>query len=221
MKTHEKKLATEMRRQGKSMNEIVKKLGVSKGSVSLWVRDVKLTKEQRKNLSLRGFSVDAIEKRRINRLRNEHNKRTLIMKEAKKDIKEISDYELKIIGSMLYLGEGRKSGRGTVSIANSDPDVIRIMMKFFRKICKVKEEKFRGHIHIHSHLNRRKAEEYWSKVSRIPINQFYKTYTKQSIASKNKKDNLPLGTFDIYVCDTKLFLTIMGWIEEIKRLTLK
>jgi transposase len=221
MKTQEKKLAVEMRKQGKSMNDIVKELKVSKGSVSLWVRDVKLNREQRKALSLRGFSIDAIEKRRINRLRNEHNKRMLIMEEAKKDIRKPSDYELKIIGAMLYLGEGGKTERGSVRISNADPEVIKIMMKFFRRICMVKEEKFRGHIHIHSHLNVKKAEEYWSKISSIPTSQFYKTYTKPSISSKGKKDSLPLGTFDIYVCDTKLFLTIMGWIEQIKTLALK
>lgn len=220
MKAKEKKIAIEMRKQGKSMNEIAKKLGVSKGSVSLWVRDIKLTKEQRKTLSLKGFSVDAIEKRRINRLKNEHCKRRLVIDKARKDIKEISDYELKIVGAVLYLGEGRKNQR-TVSVANADPDVIKMMMKFFRKICKVKEEKFRGHIHIHSHFNVKKAEKYWSEITNIPLSQFYKTYSKLSIASKGKKDNLPLGTFDIYVCDTKLFLTIMGWIEEIKKFTIK
>lgn len=220
MKAKEKKIAIEMRKSGKSMNEIAKKLNIAKSSVSYWVRDVELTKEQRKKLSQKGFSVDAVEKRRINRLRNENNKRELIIDEAKKDIKEVSDYELKIIGAMLYLGEGRKTQR-TVSIANADPDVIKMIMKFFRKICKVKEEKFRGHIHIHSHLNVKKAEKYWSEVSGIPLSQFYKTYSKPSVATKSKKDSLPLGTFDIYVCDTKLFLTIMGWIEEIKRLVLQ
>ena len=65
------------------------------------------------------------------------------------------------------------------------------------------------------------AEKYWSEITNIPISQFYKTYSKPSVASKGKKDSLPFGTFDIYVCDTKLFLTIMGWIEGIKRFTIK
>jgi len=34
------------------------------------------------------------------------------------------------------------------------------------------------------------------------------------------KKVMAFGTFDIYVCDTKLFLTIMGWIERIKELTI-
>ena len=47
MKVEEKNRAIGLRKQGKSMNEIVKEIGVSKASVSLWVRDVVLTKNQK------------------------------------------------------------------------------------------------------------------------------------------------------------------------------
>jgi len=38
--------AREMRQQGIAIGEIALKLGVSKGSVSVWVRDIPLTEEQ-------------------------------------------------------------------------------------------------------------------------------------------------------------------------------
>ena len=88
-------------------------------------------------------------------------------------------------------------------------------MKFFREICKVPKSKFRGYIHIHPHLDKKIAENFWSRISGIPLNQFYKTYQKPNKSSKNKKDTLPFGTFDIYICDTKLRLKIMGWIEGV------
>jgi hypothetical protein len=90
------------------------------------------------------------------------------------------------------------------------------MMRFFKEVCKVPDEKFRGHVHTFSHLNAETAEKYWSEISGIPINQFYKTYSKPSIASLHKKDNLPYGTFQIYVCKTEIFLRIMGWIAGLK-----
>jgi len=204
-----------------SMNEIAREVGVSKASISLWTRRVELTKEQRSRLSLASRSVESIEKRRINRLANESAKRSRIMVEAEKDIHSISDYELKVIGAMLYWGEGGKTSRGMARISNSDPAVIKVSMLFFRKICRVPESRFRGSIHTYSHLNAEEALLYWSKVSGIPESQFFKTYIKPSIASSGKRDKLPYGTFDIYVCDTKLFLTIMGWIEKIKSLLLE
>lgn len=141
------------------------------------------------------------------------------MAQAAHDLNRLSTEQLWLIGVALYWGEGGKTVRGGVRLSNSDPAVIRLMMKFFRDVCRVPEEKFRGHIHTFSHLNSRKAEMYWSKISGIPRGRFYKTYTKPSIASKNKKDNLPYGTFQVYVHDTVLFFKIVGWIERIKELT--
>lgn len=221
MKVFEREQARDLRRKGKSINQIVREAGLSKASVSIWVRDIVLTETQKKKISEQGRSVESIERRRINRLFNEKQKRQIIIDEATKDIDSISLPELKIIGSMLYWAEGRKRGQRTVGFSNSDPDVIRIMMKFFRKLCGVEEGRFRGHIHIHSHLNVNKAEKYWSEVTNIPRKQFYKTYSKPSISSKGKFDHLPYGTFDLCVCDTRLFLTIMGWIQKIKTLILK
>ena len=49
-KVREQKRARRLRAQGKSLNEIVAKLGVAKSSVSLWVRDVRLNKKLQQRL---------------------------------------------------------------------------------------------------------------------------------------------------------------------------
>ena len=45
-KYKEKIKAQELRERGRSIKEITKTLNVSKGSVSVWCRDIKLTKKQ-------------------------------------------------------------------------------------------------------------------------------------------------------------------------------
>jgi hypothetical protein len=219
MKIIEREKARKLRKQGKSINQIVAESGLSKASVSEWVRDIVLTEAQKNKISQRGRSVESIEKRRINRLANEQGKRQIIIDTAKKDFTEISREQLKLIGIILYLGEGGKTQR-TARIANSDPEIIKIMMRFFREICNVPENKFSGHIHTFTHVNIRETEKYWSKITGIPVNQFYKTYIKPSSASLQKRNTLPFGTFDIYVNDVKIFLTIMGWIERVKDLAI-
>ena len=218
MKLVEKEKARALRKQGRSINQIVEETKLSKASVSVWVRDIVLTSVQRNTLSKRGRSLESIEKRRINRLFNEKNKRQIIINKAREDFKSISLEQLKLIGIILYLGEGGKTQRQAVRLSNSDPMVIKIMMRFFREICDVPEEKFRGNIHTFAHANIIKTEKYWSKVTGIQRNQFHKTYVKPSSASLQKRHTLPYGTFSIYVSDTKLFLTITGWIEKIKEL---
>lgn len=199
-----------------SLNEIVRELNVSKSSVSLWVRDVKLTSKQRATLTARGFSVSAIEKRRLNRIANTRERHQLVIDAAKEQIWPLNHYELLLVGSALYWGEGNKSSRNVAAVTNSDPDIIKIMMKFFREVCGVEMGKFRGHVHTFSHLNAKKAEKYWSSVSGVPIRQFFKTYAKPSSASKGKKDSLPYGTFQLYVCDTNVALAVRGYIEKLR-----
>lgn len=215
MKEKERNLAIVLRKEGLSMSEIAQKLGVSKGSVSLWVGKIQLTSTQKQMLSLRGHTKEAIENRRVSRLENEKAKRQIIIDAARKEIKSLDERQLWLIGVMLYWAEGGKTKRGLVRFSNSDPEMIKIMMTFFRRICKVPESKFRGYIHIHPHLDYKKAELYWSAVTSIPRKQFFKTYRKMNIASRHKRDNLPLGTFDIYVCSTELFLKIFGWAQGI------
>lgn len=219
MKAIEKQKAIILRQEGKSLKEISRVVGVSKASVSVWVRDIILSKRQLSSLKAKGFSSEAIEKRRHKRLKNEQGKRDAITALAQKNIKNISQRDLRLIGLCLYWGEGGKTHKGAARISNSDPAVIKVMMRFFREICMVEEKKFRAHIHIHSHLDIEKSEKYWSRISGVPRAQFFKTYAKPSIASKNKKDSLPYGTFDIYVCNTKLFHQIIAQIEKIKKLT--
>ncbi len=216
MKRDQKNKAIILRKTGQPIGDIARTLNVAKSSVSIWVRDVPLTLLQRQKLSRNGYSLDAIEKRRIKRITTTRERHALIRNAAGKDIKTLSPRELWLIGIALYWGEGGKTKTGMARISNSDPLVITFMMRFFREICKVPESKFRGHVHTFSHLNIRQAEEYWSHISKIPRKQFFKTYAKPSIASKHKKDSLPNGTFQIYVCDTTLFLTIMGWIDGVK-----
>jgi hypothetical protein len=221
MKKDERDRALALRRQGVSMGEISKQLGVSKGSVSLWVRDVVLSKKQRSTLTARGFSVEAIEKRRTHRIANTQKKHQVVVNTAKEKIESLSQHELLLVGAALYWGEGGKTITGMARLANSDPHIIRTMMRFFREICGVHQDKFRAQVHTFSHLNTNEAEKYWSQISGIPRAQFYKTYSKPSSASKGKKDSLPYGTFQIYVCDTTVFLTIKGWIEKLAELCLQ
>ncbi len=211
----EKEQAIKLRKEGLSINEIAKKLDVAKSSVSLWVREIKLSFDQIGNLSQKRYQRAVIEKRRVTRLKNETAKRQIILDAAQKQIKKISEKELWLMGVMLYWAEGGKTQRSLVRFSNGDPEMIKIMMFFFRKICKVPEEKFRGYIHIHPHLDHIEAEKYWSSITGIALKKFFKTYRKINISSKNKKDSLPFGVMDIYICDTELFLKISGWAKGI------
>ncbi len=217
MKTREQNEAVTLRRNGKSMGDIATILGVAKSSVSCWVRDIPLTKTQRKQLNKNGHSVDAIEKRRIARVANTQLRRKEMMKSAAAEVSTLSQNMLWCVGVALYWGEGGKTQQ-TARLSNSDPEVIRTIMRFFREFGGITEEKFRGQVHTFSHQNAQKTEIYWSHVTGVSTDYFYKTYVKKSSASKDKRNTLPNGTFQIYVHDTKSFFRLMGWLEKVKEM---
>jgi hypothetical protein len=221
MKIIERETARLLRRKGMSMNEIIKKTGYSKSSVSGWTSNIVLTKKQKERLLQNGRSLESVERRRRSRLFNESKKRQVVTDKAKGDFSDLSQRDLKIIGSMIYWGEGGKTNRNVARISNSDPIIIKVIMKYFREICGVPNSKFRASVHTFAHANIKEIVNYWVKVSGIPKEHFYKTYTKQSSASLKKRKTLPFGTLDIYVCDTKIFLMIMGWIEKISEILTK
>lgn len=215
MKKIEKDKARLLRTKGQSINEIARSLGVTKSSVSAWVRDIELTTLQKKKLSEHGRSVESIEKRRLVRLANERARRDVFFQAAINEVKGVRKNELFFLGVSLYWGEGAKTSRGTVEFTNSDPRAVQVMMRFFREVCLVPKDKFRGHVILHPHLDSERSEQHWSQVSGIPRSQFQKTSMQHNKASKNKKDSLPMGTFSIGIYDTLLYLKLMGWMEGI------
>lgn len=212
MKLIEKRKAMALRKKGASLDLIARDLRVSKASVSSWVREVRLTKKQIEKLRKNSHSRIAIEKRRISRIKKEEARRDIIQTGAQKSIRAVTNSNLFFIGLALYWGEGTKKKRGVVEFTNSDPEMIRIMMVFLENCCKVKREKFRGHVFLHEHLSVVKAEKYWSKISGIKRSQFHKTSVQHN-RKRVHKDSLPYGTFAIIVCDTELKLKINGWTK--------
>lgn len=208
-----------LREGGCSIAEIAQKLHVAKSSVSLWVRDVTLSQIQTDELSGRPHTRAAVEKRRSVRLRNELQHREHIVDSAASEVAVLSNDQLFVLGIGLYWAEGAKTRRSIVQFTNSDARLIEVMMVFFKTFCDIPKAKYRGHIHIHEHLDAGRAREHWSRVSGIPKEQFFKTTVQHKRAEKIGKDSLPLGTFSIYICDTRLHLRILGWMRGLHKQT--
>ncbi len=208
MKYKEKMRAVKLRRDGLSYNLILKKVKVSKSTLSIWLREVELTKEQKNQFLSKMEKVRyKIAKRKVaNRL----YKTKMIIKKAKKEIKIYKNNPFFLVGMALYWAEGAKNPMESVKFSNSDEKMIALMMKWFRKICKVPEKKFRIHIHMHDLHCRKDILRYWSKITGIALSQFYKPYVKHTSLGQ-RKNILYNGTCSIVVSDKNLFRKIVGW----------
>lgn len=121
---------------------------------------------------------------------------------------------LKNAGVMLYWGEGAKRGN-SVAFSNSDPDMITVFLRFLRDICGIDESRLRVTVHYYEDLDIRFLSKYWSTVTGIPREQFYKPYlhrkTKGTYRAKSK-----YGTICVQYSDKELLRHINGWIDEFR-----
>jgi len=202
-----------LRSKGLSIKDIEKRLKVSRSSVSVWVRDVVLSKKQIKKLyankktgSLKGSYVAS--RNKIKKTK-ELTEKSIV--EGKKDIGKFSVRERFIIGVAMYFAEGTKS-LGNVSFSNSDPRAISFMANWFRKICKVPEEKFRCYLYIHDNLDERRAKEYWSDLIGVPLEKFKKSYIVKNNTKRLRKVKHIYGVLRLTISDANLSRRISGWI---------
>ena len=124
-----------------------------------------------------------------------------------------ADEALKLAAIMLYWAEGYKAGGTTVDFANSDPDMVRIFIRFLREICGVEESKIRGHLYCYEGQDVGKIRRLWSKVLAIPESKFSKPYIKQG-SPGSRGPRMLNGLVHVRYCDKKLLKQVLVWIEE-------
>lgn len=78
----------------------------------------------------------------------------------------------KIILAVLYLGKGSKT-TGWITLGNSNPQIIEGFLQLMRRCYDVEESKFRCTVQLKADQNIEEIEQFWSKITKIPKNQFY------------------------------------------------
>jgi hypothetical protein len=190
-KVREKAAAIALRQLGNSINAIALELHVAKSSVSLWVRDIYLldTAVAKIQASLsKGQRASRISKRRTTaRKLYEANVAAIKIVERVEFEKEI----FLLITSILYWCEGRKSKNDdTLTFSNSDPLVIRGYLNSLRNSFSIQESRFRVVMHLHEYHSEATQRSYWSSQTKIPENQFSKTFWKPH-TGKNIRPGYP------------------------------
>lgn len=210
--------AREMRSKGASVKKIAASLGVSKGTASIWVRDIILTIEQLEALkksSLAGSERGRLKNALIQKKKWQANLEEFI-KIGKKSLSNITDREFLISGLALYWAEGCKKTR-RVEFCNSDPKMIQFLLLWFRKCFQVEDVDIRCCVGINQAHRHREGlvKQYWSDITGIPLSQFHKTSFKKVISKKVYENfDKHYGTLAIRINrPSRFYSKIIGYIE--------
>ncbi len=173
--------ARDLRKQGLDYKRIAAELGVSKSSVSLWVRDLprpeRLSHEEcrkRSAAAVRGYwaaqrSIRAAE-------------REAVRTAAAAQIGELSHREILIAGAIAYWCEGAKNkhGRGNdrVIFTNSEPALILLFLRFL-VVVGVDRSSVIYSVQIHESADIGSAQRFWLAVTQADPAQFRRPVIKR------------------------------------------
>jgi hypothetical protein len=210
----QKNRAIDLRKDGKSVRYIAKLLSVSIGSISSWVRHVKLTEEQKLKLTLNKDIISGNkawqEKRRIDREK--------YFKEGYDKSKE-NDYRHSYCCA-LYSGEGSKTGNSSMYFGNCNNKILKIFIGFLRDYFNVPNEKISINItcKLYNGISVDDIHDYWLKELELDVSCIRKHTIRDNVSKSNK---YPYGVCRIYVGDVKIRQHIDGAIFGYSELFLK
>ena len=122
-----KKQAINLRKRGWSYNVISERLGLSKSTLSDWLREIPYTPNQWVIARIQAGPAKAAaikQKRRFKEI-------TVLKKEGFRTIGRISRRDLLFLGIGIYMGEGSKLYE-IIRVINSDPRIIRLAIEWFK-----------------------------------------------------------------------------------------
>ena len=115
-------------------------------------------------------------------------------------------------GVALYLAEGAKTER-RLSMANSDPNLLRLFMRWTREFHGLTE--FSCAINLHADNDEEAARRYWANELSIPTTNFTKTYVKPD-GKGHRKNHLEHGVARVSPRkSTDAWIVTMTWIANV------
>ncbi len=208
--------AVKLREKGYSYSLITEKIGVSKSTLSYWLRDIKYTPNQKVLSRIKRGSKVAGIKRNAEKISSiKFSKQA-----AREELGRTSGRDLFMLGIGLYIGEGSKSTE-SVRITNSDPRVVRLAMKWFRQSLKLKDNNFSLILFLYPDVDESAAKEYWMGVTGLKSGNFCKSQIDTRSGKKRLNyGKLPFGTLQIRIKSggdknngVHLFRKIEEWIS--------
>ncbi|HSW96660.1 MAG TPA: helix-turn-helix domain-containing protein [Candidatus Saccharimonadales bacterium] len=209
--------AIELRSQGWTYGAIKKELGLSKSTLSGWLTKYPLNQEQLQLLQVnKSKSREAAIEKTSNIKRKKRELRLKAIYEAeKKEWIKLSRRELILSGLFLYWGEGGKAIWNSVTLNNTDPQLVKFTLIWLTEGFGIPKEKIKVYVHLYSDMNPKESIDFWSRELNLPLTQFMKPYIKTSRREDITHKGFGYGTCGLVVNNTRLKEKIMMGIKVI------
>jgi AcrR family transcriptional regulator len=192
-----------------SIDQIAAQLSLPKTTIYYWVRDIPLGRPRRANRGQRRGNRRMQSKYR--ELRDEAYARG---KQEFPDLAREADFRDFIC---LYIAEGYKRNRNTVSLCNSDAAVMRLAAKWIRQFTR---NKVTYHVQYHADQNLEGLQAFWAAALDIEPNSVQLQRKSNSNRLSGRSWRSVNGVLAIRTSDTLFRARLQGWIDCLEALWL-
>jgi hypothetical protein len=170
--------ALALRREGHSVPEIARELGIAKSSAWQITKEVAWEptperKERAKRAARMRWDREAARRA---------EERERIIDQMAVEVGTVSERELLLMGAVMYWAEGAKkkpwNTQERLRFINSDPDVIRLYLAWLRLIG-VPDDRLTFRVHIHESADVGAAEAYWADIVAVPAERLARATLKR------------------------------------------
>lgn len=210
----EKETATKLRQQGYTYKEILAIVPVAKSSLSLWLKDLPLTKSEK--IALKHRRDSNISRGQIKVAGILHTRRLAREKDQLAEAR--ITFSTHIVepffhtGLMLYWAEGGKR-TNQWQFMNSDGDMQKLMVKWLVAYAGVEKNDLRFRLYVHKAYQSEECDAWWVKKLQVTPSQFLKTIIKPSGLGVKKRPNYK-GCLRIEVRTSKPLLNKMRFWQK-------
>lgn len=221
MKDAERRKAIELRKSGKTYDEIQEKLLVARSTLALWLRSAKLARRQKQKLTKARKEAGLRGARARSRARSLDIETCLA--QGTRDVARISKRELWFIGVALYWAEGSKQHEGSLSagihFGNSDAKMLAVFLAWLADM-QVPLSDIHFELYVHAARQREASAfcAWWEHALGLPARTIRSVYfNKRNPKTKRKNiGDLYHGLVRIKVRRSALLnRKINGWINGI------
>lgn len=143
------------------------------------------------------------------------DRRSVVFKKVSHDISCSRNLEF-IAGFYLYWDEGTKSAEYTTSLTNSDPAVVKCFVMWLENMGVLRDE-LKVKLHTYTNQNEDELKEFWCKHLSIPMQNFNKTYVKNTSAeARTYKGMFNYGTCVVSYHDRDMYEYVIEGIRYLR-----
>lgn len=125
----------------------------------------------------------------------------------------LEEHQLFALAIGLYMGEGTRNGIHEVALANTNPNVLKIFIRFMIEICGVQRDKLRLKLNVYDDCDVEEAINWWCNQVNLKKEQFFAPTIRLSRGGTHIQKS-QYGTVTVAFGNVKLKSIIMRWCEE-------